>query len=202
MGRGGSRYGAGRPASHIKAEHCRQIDVRRWHREGILQAGRAGGWYWTDAETGEHRASIGYCTSETTVTLLYSIDDKPSGQTVLLERTSCTYGGTRPWFVCPIRGERVAVLYLRGGRFACRQCQRLSYLSQSGDAIDRSWRRQQKVEARLAEHWSRPKGMHRSTHQRLVSAIMRCEEQREAALAQYLLSLSRRDPFVFDGLLD
>ena len=52
MGTGGTRYGAGRPAQHAKAEHCKRLDVRRWHREGVLQAGVSGSWVWSDSATG------------------------------------------------------------------------------------------------------------------------------------------------------
>lgn len=74
MGTGGSRFGAGRPASHLKAEHCRRIDVRRWQREGILQAGRAGTWQWSDPDTGEHRAPIRHSSVGDAVMLSYLTD--------------------------------------------------------------------------------------------------------------------------------
>lgn len=196
MGTGGSRFGAGRPAMHVKAEHCRQLDVRRWHREGILQPGRAGGWQWTDAETGEHRASIGYRSHEGSVTLNYSIDGVDRSQTVLLSHSACNYGGERPWFICPIRRERVAVLFLRAGRFACRHCQRIAYASQSDDLCGGTWRRQQKAEAKLGPNWARPKGMHQATRERLLSIIWDCEERRNAALAGHLAMLMRRYPYL------
>lgn len=196
MGTGGSRYGAGRPAMHVKAEHCRRIDVRRWQREGILQAGRAGAWQWTDAETGKQLAATGYRSDPGRVTLNYSIDGKPNSQTVWLSQSACNYGSTRPWFVCPIRGERVAVLFLRAGRFACRHCQRIVYASQSDDACGRAWRKQAKAEAKLGANWARPKGMHEATHERLLSIIGGCEERRDAALAGYLAVMMRRHPYV------
>lgn len=194
MGTGGSRYGAGRPAAHVKAEHYRRIDVRRCHREGVLQAGRAGSWQWTNAETGERVATIGYWSDGSSVALNYSVDGRDCSQRVLLRHTECNYGGRRPWFTCPVRGERVAVLYLRAGRFACRHCQRIAYASQSGDALDRVWRRQQRIEAKLGEDWQRPKGMHHSTYDRLMSRILDCEERREAALCGFLAGMLERYP--------
>lgn len=194
MGTGGSRSGAGRPAMHVKAEHCKRIDVRRWHREGILAGRQLGSWQWTDAQTGERLATIGYRSDGTSVALDYLIDGKDCSQRVRLSHSACHYGGARPWFICPIRGERVAVLYLRAGRFACRDCQRLTYASQSGDAIDRGWRRQQKIEAKLGADWTRPKGMHRTTHERLMSIIWDCEEKRDAALSRFLAGMMARHP--------
>jgi hypothetical protein len=100
----------------------------------------------------------------------------------------------KPWFVCPVRGERVAVLYLRAGRFACRHCQRVAYGSQSGDTCDRTWRKQAKAESKLGPNWQRPKGMHEKTRERLLSIIFACEERRDVALGSYLDSLLRRYP--------
>lgn len=194
MGTGGSRSGAGRPAMHVKSEHCRRIDVRRWHREGALQAGVSGAWQWTDSETGEQRAAIGYRSDGGSVTLSYSIDGRHLAQTLRLSHSACNFGGSRPWFICPIRGERVAVLFLRAGRFACRHCQRIAYASQSDDACARTWRKQAKAEAKLGANWERPKGMHEATRERLLATIWACEEMREDALARFLSAFLVRHP--------
>lgn len=193
MGTGGRRIGAGRPATHVKAEHCRSLDIRHWHRAGVLEPGRAGWWQWTHAETGKQTASVGYRVHAEFVRLDYSIQGRPSGQDVSLTRTACNYGGTRPWFVCPVRGERVAVLYLRHERFACRHCQGVAHASRSEDAVDRSWRRQRNAEARLGAYWQRPAGMHHATHKRLVSIIWGCEAVRSAAEAKFFEVLKRRE---------
>ncbi len=194
------RIGAGRPAQRAKAEHFTRLDVRHWQRQGVLRPGASGAWVWRNSETGERTASIGYRVEAEAVWINYSIDDKPSSQRVSIDRTACTYGGKRSWFVCPIRGERVAVLYLRAGRFACRHCQRLAYASQSDDFINRTWRRQRQIEAKLGDQLQRPKGMHRATHESLLSIIWDCESQREEALACYLEVLTRRHPLLFQGL--
>ena len=194
MGSGGSRFGAGRPAQRIKAEHCRSIDVRRWQRERILRAGASGTWGWSNSETGERTSTIGYRVGDDFVNLDYAISGKASGQRIALDRTACTYGGTRAWFVCPIRGERVAVLYLRAGRFACRHCQRIAYASQSGDVIDRTWRRQRGAEARLIGGRDRPVGMHRRTFERIKTVIADCEAVRSQALGVAFGALLRRYP--------
>jgi len=135
------------------------------------------------------------------VTLNYSIDDKPTTQIIWLTETACNYGGSRPWFICPIRGERVAVLYLRAGRFACRHCQRIAYASQSDDVCGRTWRKQAKEEAKLGPNWTRPKGMHHATRERLMSVIWNCEERRDNALTLHLDALLRRYPMLRDDAL-
>lgn len=182
--KGGSRYGAGRPAHHIKTEHCRRIDVRRFKREDMLKHG-SWGWNWSDSETGKVLASIGVIGGHDRITLEYSVNGVPITEHVNITRTACAYGGTRPWFNCPKCWERVAVLYLRQSRFACRNCQRLVYASQSEDQIGRAWRKQSKIEARLGPNWERPKGMHGTTCERILDAIWQCEDIRDHALAAY-----------------
>ena len=81
---------------------------------------------------------------------------------------------------------------MRAGRFACRHCQRVSYASQSNDMLDRMWRKQSKIEARLGAHWQRPKGMRYKTYDRLMKELLACEDRREQAFADFsarLLSL-------------
>ena len=188
MGKGGMRWGAGRPGWHVKAEHCRSIDVRWLQREGLLRPGLATTLAWTDRDTGERLAAIGLHAAGDTLTLAFSLNEKPMSQQVPLERTPCHYGGSRPWFNCPRCQRRMAVLYLRASGFACRNCQRVAYASQSDDAIGRTWRRQAKLEAKLGPGWRRPRGMHRQTRERLLEGIFRCEEVRDDALAHYLAS--------------
>ena len=93
------------------------------------------------------------------------------------------------------------MLYLRAGRFACRHCQRIAYASQSGDVCDRTWRKQAKAEAKLGPNWTRPKGMHATTRERLLSIIRECEERRDVALTGYVTALSRHPSLRSNPLL-
>ena len=70
--------------------------------------------------------------------------------TLRIERTPCNYGGARPWILCPSCGRRCAVVYFGapGGRYACRHCARVGYLSQCEDEMGRLWLKQRKVEER------------------------------------------------------
>jgi hypothetical protein len=170
------------------------LDIRRLQRCGALQSGSQGSWAWTDTHTGEQRGSVSYETVNGRFTLRYTIDGSPRAQTISIEKSACNFGGMRPWFCCPVRGERVAMLFLRAGRFACRDCQRLAYGSQSQDALGRTWRRQSKLEERLGPYHAKPKGMHGTTYKRLLSAIFDCEEQRDAALSVFMDRLVARYP--------
>jgi hypothetical protein len=188
MGKGGSRYGAGRPGWRLKAEHSLPLDIRTMQRAGGLQDGASGSWRWTNTYTGESAGSISYAVQASGVELRYSVGGDPRRQSIIIERTRCHFGGARPWFICPVRGERVAVLYMRAGRFACRHCQRIAYASQSDDLMSRAWRKQRKIENRLGPDCERPPGMHAATYDRLLSRINDCETVKDYAL---VLALGR-----------
>ena len=161
--------------------------VNDWHRRGLLAGGGSFGWHWH--LDGERTGSIGVrVLGGDAVSLDYMIGDgqdkRDASQHVRLTRTTCHYGGARLWFACPVCQHRVGVLFLRSGRFACRTCQRVAYASQSCDALDRMWRKQSKLEARLDEHWARPKGMHHNTYERLIDALENCEYRRNVAFVE------------------
>jgi hypothetical protein len=184
MGQGGARYGAGRPAHRAKGEQLQRVDVRIWARQGYLSRARAFSWTWNRG--GEPTGSIGVTVvPQSAVRLGYSatingerriIDDR-----VELIYKPCNFGGARPWFQCPRCARQVAQLYMRAGRFACRHCQRVAYSSQAEDVLDRTWRKQERLEAKLGENWRRPKGMRQRTYERLMDGVRDCEERREAA---------------------
>jgi hypothetical protein len=165
------------------------------HRRGLLRPGcmNFGSWRWTWSATDEEAGRVGYRFDENLLHLSYTANGEARTHSIVVARTPCHFGGSRPWFRCPACGCRVAVLYHRQGRFGCRRCQRIAYLSQSDDAMDRAWRKQRKVEARLGPDWAKPKGMHATTYKRLFAVIMDCEEQREIALFARLISMGLLD---------
>lgn len=184
MARGGSRYGAGRPGWHLKAEHCLQLDVRKLAPHMLLGSG-AFAWRWTNSRTGKETGSMTIYSWPDKLRLSFTQDGRPCGHDVAIVRTACNYGGSRPWLLCPPCGGRAAVLYLRSGRFICRRCAKVAYASQSEDVFGRAWRIQAKLEAQLEKHLQRPKGMHHATRARLLEAIQACEELRDRALARF-----------------
>jgi hypothetical protein len=185
MGTGGTRYGAGRPALKAKAEHCRSVDVRRFAAENMLRAG-AWTWQWRDPDTAEVRSSITVYGRSDSIALAFTIEGASYRNELPVIRTECNFGGSRPWFACPCCGRRVARVFLRFRRFACRHCQRVSYASQSDDAMGRAWRAQTKLEAKLDPHWRRPRYMHHATRARLMAKIMELEQRRDDALAAFM----------------
>jgi hypothetical protein len=192
MSRGGMRYGAGRPSHKVKAEHLQRVEVGRWHRGGYLRAGRSFTWSWhrDDEPTGNIGVLVHGADSLALQYMVGSDDQRRDGsQTIWLAYTACNYGNSRPWFVCPACQRRAGVLYMRAGRFACRNCQRVSYASQSDDVLDRMWRKQAKLEALLDEHWQRPKGMRYRTYDGLRATLYELEERREDAFTAFAARL-------------
>ena len=67
----------------------------------------------------------------------------------------------------------------KGGRYACRMCLRLAYLSEAQDGMGRMWRKQGKLEARLGEDGEKPKGMHWKTYERINDQIDDVEQAKD-----------------------
>jgi hypothetical protein len=157
----------------------RSIDVRRWHRDGLLTPHQSFSWQWL--RNGETVASIRVHTEQDSVILTYSHRSgggewKDVSYPVSLDWSPCNFGGKRLWFHCPAEGcgRRVAILY-GGGIFACRHCHQLAYPSQLEADYDRAARRANKIRKQLGweqgifnpKGWLKPKGMHWRTFERL-----------------------------------
>lgn len=174
--------GSGRRYQHGKdcTDEYRQLDVRHWQREGLLQAGTSFSCSWS--RNGKTFADINVSAECDRVVLKYRHrrnggEWKDENYPVYLDWTTCTYGGQRAWFLCPATGcgRRVAKLY-GGAIFACRHCYRLAYRSQREAAHDRASRRADSIRERLG--WmpgilnptgAKPKGMRWKIYLRLIA---------------------------------
>lgn len=167
-------------------EDCRVLDLTRMRKLGAIPAcaWRAGGWQWTDRETKEVLASIGYEAdtrdpANSFLRVHYTLNDKEKmDYRIRLSTTTPYYGGTRFWFLCPVTGRRVTKLYLYGGRFISRHACRLAYASQSESQGDRLIRKKWKIQDKVGGQGfpRRPKGMHEGTYERLCNAVYDLEE--------------------------
>lgn len=177
-------FGSGRRSydgSRRNTDECRCLDIRRWQRDGILMPGQAFCWQWLRGE--ERTASIDVRTESDRIILSYKHrrdgkDWKSEEYSVFLDWTDCTYGGRRPWFLCPSSqcGRRVAILYSGGAIFACRHCYRLAYRSQRETELDCVVRRAERIRTRLGweigilnERGDKPKRMRWRTFLRLCA---------------------------------
>jgi len=176
MGTGGSRYGAGRPGWRPKCEHLLALDVRVLARRGRLSPGMFYSWAWS--RDGEPAGRIGIQTGSDHVRLAYTwtpygSDPQQIDCSVPLERTPCHFGGTRPWFRCPRCWALRAVIYgvASDGKFGCRQCMRLGYVSEAESRIDRVNRKFHKLQAKLGEDGEKPKWMRWKTFDRISDQL-------------------------------
>jgi hypothetical protein len=135
-------WGSGRRGGKPVKEDGLTIDLTLMLRKGWMTEGRSshGSLSWSDA-TG-WSATIGYTydlSNPETASLTLTYRNKRGGdewvsrqQHVRMVYTVPPYGGRRWWMLCPVRGDRVAKLYLpnSGDIFAGRKAWRLSYRSQ------------------------------------------------------------------------
>lgn len=207
-------YSSGRhhyAGAHHTTRDYRSIDVRQWQRKMLLQSAQTFTRSWIRHGKVEARVQV-TCEEESVVLEYRDCDSGNSGLSVThrvrLEWTACHMGGTRPWFLCPLEScdRRVAILYVRKGRFACRRCYRLAYPSQRESYDDLALRKANRIRDRLG--WipgiafgtgQRPKGMHRKTYRRLRQEYIACldiflpaQERRLMATQEGLVGLAKR----------
>lgn len=177
---GGIGSGRRNQDGRLTTSESRPLDIRQLHRNNLLVPGRSFGWSWTC--NGENMASIQIRVELGYVILRYRSQSndsewQPKEYPVYVEWTDCSFGGKRPWFLCPMSGcsKRVAILY-SGSMFACRHCMNLAYACQRETTDDRAARRADTLRRRLK--WEpgilngegiKPKGMHWRRYERLRS---------------------------------
>ncbi len=189
MGTGGTRSGAGRPRYSLVAEHAQRIDIRQWHKGGHLREGRLFSWSWNRG--GEPAGNISVTVNSGSIRLGYTLTDsngqRDGSQTITTTSTPCHYGGSRPWFTCPVCRDRAGLLYMRWGRFACRHCQRVAYQSQSGSALDRVCNRYHRLAAKVED--GKPKWQRWATFNLLLARYSDASEQFDGLLCERLQTL-------------
>ena len=176
MGKGGSRFGAGRPGWRRKCEHLLALDVRVLARRWRLARGLSYSWAWSRGA--EPAGNIGIHAGSDHVRLAYTwtpygSDPQQVECCVRLERTACHFGGSRPWFRCPRCWALRAVIYgvASDGKFGCRRCMRLGYASEAESRIDRINRKFHKLQARLGEDGGKPRWMRWRTFDRISAQL-------------------------------
>jgi hypothetical protein len=206
MGTGGSRAGAGRPRWRGICEQSMPFDIRELARRQRLIVGAVFQWRWFQGTKQIGLISVqvrpGVVIANYTLTPI-------SGGTRRVECTikvdRCAGGfGSRPMFCCPKCGHRCAVVYFGGVTFACRGCLRLGYASEAENLIGRLWRKQAKIERRLAggaDAWdgAKPIRMHQSTFDRLICALDQIEQDKSSAFTRNHLPLLMKIGFRLPG---
>ena len=181
-GPGSGSYYRWRSKKPVAEDYC-FLDINYLKRNGYLRPGRSSIQSWTCG--GKDAGSVGLIAHEDSIELDYrhthAGESEDVHYTVQLTYTSCNYGGTRPWFLCPGQGcgRRVGKLYSAGKYFLCRHCYDLAYHSQNISEADSLLRKAQAIRKRLGASlcvWdpivSKPKGMHWKTFGRLRDEAM------------------------------
>lgn len=113
----------------------------------------------------------------------YKYRDKNHSYSIKLDKTACHYGNYRYWFLCPSCSKRTGVLYCKG-TYVCRHCIGANYSSQLQTKTDRIYSKLNALRERLG--WQvgivhgigeRPKGMHHSTYERLLTEYEQLTEK-------------------------
>jgi len=193
--------GSGRPRADGRGltETYYSLDVDQLRKAGVLVPGSNRVWSWSFG--GKQVAAVCLSFEQNRLNLSYSIQIgdgpwKPLSETVGVVWLNCTYGGNRPYLICPAKVDgvdcdrRVRKLYLRSGLFRCRGCHRLAYACQSEVRWERALRRANKIRQQLGGKpglqqplADPPKGMWQETYDRHWTRIMRAEIQACEALS-------------------
>jgi hypothetical protein len=145
-GSGAHYYQWWRSSKKTVVEDCRQLDVNRFIREGLLAPGirQSGGWSWYRGGNKEPTSSIGYevCTLDMADPWLrlhytFTVSGQAIDSRIRLTTTRLRFGGLRWWFICPLIvggrpcNRRVGKVYLppHSRYFGCRDCHELTYTS-------------------------------------------------------------------------
>ena len=192
----------------MTTEEAKRIDIREWQRNNDLQNGNSGELSWRNSRTKEITGSISFEVKTDCLVFSYRAkrhnDQHWQNYKVIapLTYTSCNYGNSRVWFMCPRCSKRVAILYVNT-QIACRTCQRLNYASQQktkGMCQDQD--RMNKIRQKL--NWplyqdvlfrTKPKGMHYKTFYHLV-------KEHDFYEMSYLCSFGATIPSLFTKLND
>ncbi len=176
-----------------KAECLRRVGVALWHKNGLLATKRTFERSWTGdgKKIGAIKVDVDPGLS---VTLSYEYESgetkEPVSMLVRLLTTPCHFGGSRPWFECPSCKGRAGMLYLVSKYFACRRCTNVAHTSQSETPAARAFRKEKRIETKLAAHGSKPKWMRIATYRRLWEELadtqMKQEELFETAAKNFL----------------
>ena len=188
--------GSGRTGGKRRVDSVRKIDVRTLHREGVFKQQHAKlSWYYNDL----HAGSIDIFPEGDVVRLEYNVrlagnsDFRKVEQVISLTRTTCWYGGSRSWIICPNCLRRVALLYLCSSQFICRYCSQIVHDSVNEGEYDKMLRRSRKLRSKLnadllafGKTVSKTPGMHWRTYERLNSELRQVEREMAVQLAEIL----------------
>jgi hypothetical protein len=188
-----ARKGVRRVRCRPKVERYLPLDIRQLHDYGLLNPGTEGS-VLLKAADGRRIATASFLIAPSKLRVQLESVGCSVPTEICIERTRCPFGGTRPWFRCRRCNSRRSILYGpdEDGSFSCRRCMGLVYSSQDETKLQRLERKQNRLESKLAGEYrvARPKGMHWSTHSRILTelnSVLRKQDHLRAMSARKLL---------------
>ncbi len=155
--------GSGNYGWRHRVEHYPALKVRLLKESGALAAGVRVLWHWP-----QHDVRAWVSASEREIRIDFENPERGFfGGWIAIVDQPAGFGGVRRFFLCPSCGDRRSALYLHHGRFSCRVCAGLRYLTQTMDFYDRQQRAMAKLEAKLTDEGGKPKRMRWRTFERI-----------------------------------
>lgn len=128
---GGSGSGGWNHSGRATVEQTAKLGIAALQKARAFRPGAYTVWRWSVGE--RQCASIGVHGEHDAIRLSYSVstEDQPHrvDERIALQRRPCPFGGERRLFCCPRCARAALNLHLRGGRFVCRVCARLTSVS-------------------------------------------------------------------------
>ena len=162
-------------------EGWRRIDAAIMQKRGVLQEGWFGRWSWSSDDGEENYIHVFGGLHSIKLSYRYRRNGEKwqdISETVQLDWSARHFGGEQAYFRCPRCHARRKHLIGAGKRFLCQSCHGLVHSSSREGRSDRifrkSWKVKRKVGADLAlggHRGTRPRGMHKTTHARLLAEI-------------------------------
>ena len=179
--------GSGRTGEKTLTSQMTELDVRFLHRNGFnKKVARLTSNQQLESKDESGKVHIRVNAQQMSIDyfyMKYSGERHPICNIIKFDWTSCHFGGHRLWFLCPKCGRRVGILY-SGKHYYCRICRNLAYPSENEPKPNRMFRKANKIRRRLNSQpgvqnkiWSKPKGMHQKTFDRLFQQVRRLENE-------------------------
>jgi len=165
---GGINSGRRRSVNRGAVEQHPSIDLRILRRAGLLRPGECTyttlNWGNQAPEALSARIFIDLSDADdASMRIISSARYGAITERVAIECVPCPYGGVRSYFLCPLVGVRCEQLFRVDSVFASRKAHRLTYASQSEDALSRSRRKARKLHRQIEGdfRYARPRGQKR-----------------------------------------
>ena len=163
-----------------------RIDIRFMRKKGMLETGASGTLSWK--RRNEPSGNINFTCFKDFLILSFQRRRNEGKwelvkQQIYFDTTSCHYGGTRKWFLCPSCNSRVGILSGKGKLFLCRHCCGLAYSSQNEGQLDRLINKKHKLGEQIYEDYKngdgliKKKWMHQKKFERLENRYFQIDSQ-------------------------